>query len=147
MVRQYKIGSTVKLTVVRGTAEQQVTVKLDTSPRLPREMKKYEDPNFEFRVRDITVADQAEKSWTEGQTGVLVEAVREGGWAALGHLADGDLLLAVDGTPVATVEAVQKIMERVAERKPEAVVLKVRRGIRTLFVELQSTWATEAGRR
>jgi serine protease Do len=144
MVRQYKIGSTVKLTVVRGSAEQQMAVKLDASPRLPREMKKYEDPNFEFRVRDITVADQSEKSWTEGQTGVLVEAVREGGWAALGHLADGDLLLAVDGTPVATVEAVQKIMERIAEKKPEAVVLKVRRGIRTLFVELQSTWTTEA---
>ena len=36
-------------------------------------------------------------------------------------------------------------MERIAERKAEAVVLKVRRGIRTLFVELQSTWAT--GRR
>ena len=29
MVRQYKIGSTVKLTVVRGSAEQQVAVKLD----------------------------------------------------------------------------------------------------------------------
>jgi serine protease Do len=147
MVRQYKIGSTVKLTVVRGSAEQQISVKLDASPRLPREMKKYEDVNFEFRVRDITVADQAEKSWTEGQSGVLVEAVREGGWAALGHLADGDLLLAIDGTPVATVEAVQKLMESAAEKKAEAVVLKVRRGIRTLFVELQTTWATEAGRR
>jgi DNA-binding IclR family transcriptional regulator len=52
--------------------------------------------------------------------------------------------MAVDGTPVATVEAVQKIMERVAEKKAEVVVLKVRRGIRTLFVELQSTWTTEA---
>ena len=144
MIRQYKIGGTVTLTTIRGKEERPVKVQLESSPRLPREMKKYEDPNFEFRVRDISVADQAEKSWTEGQTGVLVEAVREGGWAALGHLADGDLLLAVDGTPVATVEAVQKIMERIAEKKPEAVVLKVRRGIRTLFVELQSTWTTEA---
>ena len=146
MIRQYKIGSSVKLTVIRGGAEQQLAVKLDPSPRLPREMKKYEDPNFEFRVRDITTADQAEKSWAEGQPGVLVEAVREGGWAALGHLADGDLLLEVDGAAVSTVETVQKLMEAIAQRKPEAVVLKVRRGIRTLFVELQSSWATE-GRR
>ena len=145
MVRQYKIGSTVKLTVVATAGEQQVSVKLDASPRLPREMKKYEDPNFEFRVRDITAADQAEKSWAEGQSGVLVEAVREGGWAALGHLADGDLLLAIDGTPVATVEAVQKLMERIAEKKAEAVVLKVRRGIRTLFVELQSSVGNGGG--
>jgi serine protease Do len=140
MIRQYKIGSVVKLGVVRDGKEQALSVKLDPSPRLPREMKKYEDPNFEFRVRDVTTSDQSEKSWTEGQSGVLVEAVREGGWAALGHLADGDMLLEIDGTAVANVEAVQKQMEAVAERKPAAVVLKVRRGIRTLFVELQSGW-------
>jgi serine protease Do len=140
MIRQYKIGSVVKLGGVRDGKEQALSVKLDASPRLPREMKKYEDPNFEFRVRDITTSDQSEKSWSEGQSGVLVEAVREGGWAALGHLADGDMLLDIDGTAVTNVEAVQKQMEAIAERKPAAVVLKVRRGIRTLFVELQSGW-------
>jgi serine protease Do len=140
MIRQYKIGSTVQLTVLRDGKEQQVAVRLDASPRLPREMKKYEDPNFEFRVRDITTADQSQKSWAEDQKGVLVEAVREGGWAALGHLADGDLLLEIDGDPASDVETVQKKMESIAEKKPEAIVLKVRRGIRTLFVELQSGW-------
>jgi serine protease Do len=140
MIRQYKIGSSVQLGVVRDGKEQKVAVKLDQSPRLPREMKKYEDPNFEFRVRDVTAADQAEKSWKEGERGVLVEAVREGGWAALGQLADGDLLLEIDGVAVETVEAVQQTMQRVADTKPNAVVLKVRRGIRTLFVELQSGW-------
>jgi serine protease Do len=143
MIRQYKIGAAVKLALVRDGKEQALTVKLDASPRLPREMKKYEDPNFDFRVRDITAADQNEKSWAEGQAGVLVEAVREGGWAALGHLADGDLVLEIDGTPVPDVETVQKLMERVAEKKPAAVVIKVRRGIRTLFVELQSVWPAE----
>ena len=151
MIRQYKIGSTVQLAVVRAGKEQKVAVKLDQSPRLPREMKKYEDPNFEFRVRDITTADQTEKSWSEGERGVLVEAVREGGWAALAQLADGDLLLEIDGRPVADVEAVQQTMQKVAESKPAAVVLKVRRGIRTLFVELQGGWpntpATAGGRR
>jgi serine protease Do len=143
MVRQYKIGSVVTLAVLRDGKEQSLSVKLDASPRLPREMKKYEDPNFEFRVRDITAADQSEKSWAEGQSGVLVEAVREGGWAALGHLADGDLLVEIDGTAVPDVETVQKLMEHIAEKKAAAVVLKVRRGIRTLFVELQSGWPAD----
>jgi serine protease Do len=142
MIRQYRIGSSVQLGVVRDGKEQKVAVKLDQSPRLPREMKKYEDSNFEFRVRDVTAADQAEKSWKEGERGVLVEAVREGGWAALGQLADGDVLLEIDGVPVETVEAVQQAMQRVAETRANAVVLKVRRGIRTLFVELQSGWPT-----
>jgi serine protease Do len=145
MIRQYKIGSTVRLTVVRAGTEQQVAVKLDASPRLPREMKKYEDPNFEFRVRDISAADQAERLWAAQERGVLVEAVREGGWAALAHLAEGDLVMEIDGTAVEDVQAVQSRMLKIAESKPPAVVFKVRRGIRTLFVELQSGWTSVSG--
>ena len=76
----------------------------------------------------------------EGQSGVLVEAVREGGWAALGHLADGDVILSIDGDVLADVATVQQKMERVAKEKPAALVMKVRRGIRTFFVELQTGW-------
>ncbi len=140
MIRQYKIGSTVQLTVLRGREEKQIKVALDAAPRLPREMKKYEDPNFEFRVRDVAAADRTVATWTQGQQGVLVEAVREGGWAALGHLADGDLILAIDGERVADVSAVQQKMTRIAQAKPPTVVLEVKRGIRTFFVEMQGGW-------
>jgi S1-C subfamily serine protease len=91
-------------------------------------------------VRDVTPSDRSERNWPDGQAGVLVEAVSEGGWAALGHLADGDLLMAVNGDAVADVEAVQLAMTRIAEQRPATVVLKVRRGIRTLFVEMQTGW-------
>jgi serine protease Do len=138
MIRQYKIGSTAELSVLRGREERKIKVTLDASPRLPREMKKYEDREFEFRVRDVAAADRIAAGLPEGQPGVLVEAVREGGWAALGHLADGDVILAIDGEPVADVAAVQQSMERVARTKPPSVVFKVRRGIRTFFVEMQT---------
>jgi serine protease Do len=140
LIRQYKIGSKAVLTVVRDGKQIDVPVTLDASPRLPREMKKYEDPNFEFRVRDIAAADRVSARLPADQTGVLVDAVREGGWAALGHLADGDVLLTIDGESVADVEAVQKKMAQVAEAKPRSVVLRVRRGIRTFFVELETGW-------
>jgi S1-C subfamily serine protease len=140
MIRQYKVGSSVKLSVVRGRDPRDVTVRLGTSPRLAREMKKYEDPNFEFRVRDIAPGDRNETGLAEGQPGVLVEAVREGGWAALGHLADGDVVLAIDDAAAADVATVQAKMEAVAKAKPSSVVLKVKRGIRTFFVELETGW-------
>jgi serine protease Do len=140
MIRQYRIGSTVELSIRRGIEDRKVSVVLDASPRLPREMKKYEDREFEFRVRDVAAADRAATGLPEGQPGVLVEAVREGGWAALGHLADGDVILAIDGDQVADVAAVQQKMERVAREKPQSVVMKVRRGIRTFFVEVQTGW-------
>jgi serine protease Do len=140
MIRQYKIGSTVELTVLHGKVPQKMKVTLETSPRLPREMKKYEDPNFEFRVRDIASADRLDQGLPLDQRGVLVDAVREGGWAALAHLAVGDLLLAVDGDAVGDVEAVQAKMTEIAARKPASVVFRVKRGIRTFFVELQGSW-------
>jgi serine protease Do len=140
LIRQYKIGSTATLTVVRDGKERDVPVKLEAAPRLPREMKKYEDPNFEFRVRDIAAADRLSARLPTDQPGVLVDAVREGGWAALAHLADGDILLTIDGEPVADVAAVQQRMARIAETKPRSVVFKVRRGIRTFFVELETGW-------
>jgi serine protease Do len=140
MIRQYRIGSTVELSIRRGTQEQKLPIKLAASPRLPREMKKYEDRDFEFRVRDLAAADRLASDLPPTQQGVLVEAVREGGWAALSHLADGDIILAIDGASVADVAAVQQKMERVAREKPGSVVMKVRRGIRTFFVELQTGW-------
>jgi serine protease Do len=138
MIRQYKIGGTVTLTTVRGQQERPVKVQLESSPRLPREMKMYEDPNFEFRVRDVAEMDRAQLAVPPGEKGVLVEAVREGGWAALAHLADGDMILSVDGEPVADVAALKKKMESVAAAKPASVVMHVRRGIRTFFVEMQT---------
>jgi serine protease Do len=140
LVRQYKIGSTVTLTIVRNGTPTDVAVKVDASPRLPREMRKYEDPSFEFRVRDMAAADRVSSRLPPDQTGVLVDAVREGGWAALGHLADGDVLLTIDGEAVPDVEAVQRKMARVTEARPRSVVFKVRRGIRTFFVELETGW-------
>jgi serine protease Do len=142
MIRQYKIGSTVELSIRRGTESRKVSVALEAAPRLPREMKKYEDRDFEFRVRDIAAADRTTVGLPEGQPGVLVEAVREGGWAALGHLADGDVILAIDGTDVPDVTAVQRKMQQVVTEKPRSLVMKVQRGIRTFFVELETGWPT-----
>lgn len=138
-IRQYKIGTDVQLTVLRGEREEKLRVTLQPSPRLPREMKKYDDDTFEFRVRDVSPIDRERDGWPEGQ-GVLVESVTEGGWAALGHLAEGDLILTINGEKVADVADAQQKMARIAAARPPTVVLSVRRGIRTFFVEMQSAW-------
>jgi len=140
MIRQYKIGATVTLTTMRGKEERPVKVRLESSPRLPREMKMYEDPNFEFRARDVAEMDRAQLAVPAGEKGVLVDAVREGGWAALAHLGEGDVILAVNGAPVGDVAALKNRMESIATEKPSSVVLHVRRGFRTFFVEMQTGW-------
>ena len=72
--------------------------------------------------------------------GVIVESVSPGGWAALARLQVGDLILAVDGRTVTSVEDLTARMKDVVTRRPEAVVFQLRRGIRTMFVEIKPTW-------
>ena len=57
LIRQYDIGKTVELTVLRDKAELKIPVELARSPRLQREMKKYRNDDFEFTARDVSFFD------------------------------------------------------------------------------------------
>lgn len=140
LIRQYDVGKTVDLTVLRGEHEMKVPVELVRSPRLPREMKKYRNDEFDFNARDISFFDSAEEQWNSGQKGVLVEEVKAGSWAELGLLSVGDLLLEVNGQPVDNVEALRREMDRISAQRPEVVTMKVLRGIHTAYLELEPNW-------
>jgi serine protease Do len=140
MVRQYKIGSEVELDVIREGERLKVAVTLPTSRKLPREMKKYRDNDFEITVREIAFSDRAHHQWDTDKRGVLVQEVTAGSWAALGRLAVGDLLLEVDGRQVESVKTFETIMTAISVEKPEYVVLKVLRGIHTRYIEIEPNW-------
>jgi S1-C subfamily serine protease len=72
--------------------------------------------------------------------GAIVDAVEPGGWAALARLGTGDVITAVDGEPIAGVDALAARLKAVAAARPAAIVFRVRRGVRTLFVEVEPTW-------
>jgi S1-C subfamily serine protease len=142
LIRQYEIGKSVELTVLRsnGTATAKVQVELMRSPKLKREMKKYRNDDFEFTARDVAFFDIAEEQWKPEQRGALVEEVKSGSWAELASLSNDDLVVEVDGQPVKDVEVLKKIMEQIAADKKKFVVMKVLRGIHTAFLELEPTW-------
>ena len=139
-IRQYRGGDSAVLKISRDGEAREIEVELIRAPKQAREMKKYRNDNFEFTVRDITVFDKAEEQWHEDQQGVLVEQVKSGGWAALGGLRIKSLILEVDGTSVSSVKHMESEMERVAEARPKAIVLKVLQGIHTSFIELEPKW-------
>jgi serine protease Do len=140
MVRQYKIGTTATLAVMRGTEKLSLPVELVRSPKLEREMKKYRDEDFEFTARDTTFFDKVQEEWSQEQPGALVTEVKEGGWAALGRLNSGDLIIAVDGGPVTDILSLKEKMKHVAAEKRKTTVLRVIRGIHTMFLELEPNW-------
>lgn len=140
LIRQYRVGTTAELMVIRGGEAMTVPVELERAPMLPREMKKYRDELFEFTVRNVAFYDRADEEWEEGTRGVLVEDVKSGSWAALGDLLVGDLIQEVDGQTVTDVEGLEDLMDAITEAEPKYVVLRVLRGIRSLFIELEPKW-------
>ncbi len=140
LIRQYQIGSEVSFRILRDKKELNLTITLGESPRLSREMKKYQDDNFEFSARDVSYLDIVKEGWPENQPGVLVEEVGSGGWAALAHLAVGDLILSVGGRDIPGVDAFTEAMKKITAEKPPRVVLEARRGIHTTFIELEPSW-------
>ena len=144
-IRQYAVGTSAELQIQRGAEEVKVAVELVRAPKLAREMKRFRDDVFEFTVRDITMFDIASERWKDDQQGVLVEQVRPGGWASLGQLQSGDLLLEINGAPVTDVTKVKETMTKVAESMSDSVVFKVLRGIHTLYIELEPRWDKKQG--
>ena len=143
LIRQYEVGGTATLEVLRGDERLELPVELVRAPKLDREMKEYRDENFEITVRDISFFDRAREQLEEEQQGVLVSEVKPGGWAALGDLRVGDIVLAVDRTPMNDVRAFEQKMKDLAGAKADFAVFEVLRGIYTFFVELEPKWDDE----
>lgn len=139
-VRRYRIGASVALTVFRDGKERSLPVTLVASPKPPREMARYTDVDFEFVARDLTENDRDGLKVPASTRGVIVDNVSRGGWADLAHLSSGDIILSVDGKAVTRVGELEAAMKEVAARKPAHVILHVRRGVRTRFIELQPAW-------
>lgn len=140
LIRSYRAGTKVELSLRRDGKALTLSVELIRSPKLDREMRKYRDDLFEYTGRNITFFDRAKEQWEENQRGVLVSEVTSGGWAALGMLYVGDLIQEIEGEPIPDIDGLRESMERVAENQPASVVIKVLRGIYTVYVELEPKW-------
>ena len=110
------------------------------SPRLDREMKKYQNHDFEFSARDLSFFDLVHDELPEETTGARITEIKNGGWAALGDLHVNDIVQFINDVPVTDVAGLQAQLKVVSERKAKFVVLRVLRGIHTRYLELQPNW-------
>lgn len=140
MVRQFDIGSTVVLDIIRNKKSIKKNVTLAASPRPPSEMEKYVDRDFEFTVRDIAFMDRIELQLEPEVQGVLVADVISGSWAALAHLAVGDLIIEVNDKAIDNVGNFQDIMERISQLRTAHVIMHIKRGIHSFFIEMEPDW-------
>ena len=140
MIRQYDVGAKVKLGIIRQGKPMSIEVVLETSPKPAQDYQTYQDDNFEFVARDIAFSDRADGNVDKNVTGAYVDSVSEGSWASLGGLRSGDVITAIDGVRISGLDALKRSMAEIAKNKPKAVVFQVRRGIHTLFIEVEPVW-------
>jgi len=140
LIRQYKIGTEVALSVRRGTEVLDIKVPLEASPEGMSELASHDSETLEFSTRDLGQSDRVSEKLPADFKGVLVTAITPAGWAALGGLGTGDILVSVDGKPVDSVEALKPILADLEKNRRSPVVMFVRRGITTRYIELEPTW-------
>ena len=140
MIRQYDIGAEVVLGVVRGKKRMKVTLTLEAPPTPTDRLPKVEDEDFEFTARNLSAMDRIQKKEDASLRGVLIQSVESGGWASFGGLVGGDVLISVAGKPTADVDALQKVMTQVKTDKPRRIVFFIKRGIHTVYKEIEPDW-------
>ncbi|MCI0499980.1 MAG: PDZ domain-containing protein [Planctomycetales bacterium] len=140
MICQYQVGSEVTFDVIRDGQTLQVPVTLEAPLKSSNELKRYKDEYFEMTVRELAFQDRIGQKVDKSVEGVLVERVEPSGWASLGFLLLDDILLSIDGKLTPDVDTVKAILTEARENKAKRLVFFVKRGIHTLYLELEPSW-------
>ena len=140
MIKQYRVDSTVGFEVWRDGEKIDLNATLDKRPTPANELPEYEDEELEYTVRELSFGDRVFLRIDPKEHGLLVENVESAGWASLAGLRQGDLLLRVNGADVHGIEQMNEVMDQIHQSKPQRVVFFVKRGIHTLFIEIEPEW-------
>ena len=139
-VRRLDIGEVAALRVLRGEEILEVPVTLERTRLSREEARRHDDGDFEISVRELTFFDRDENRWQPDMRGVLIENVDPGGWAGLGGLRPGDLVLRVHDLEVRGLKSFRRALKEVKREQPSRVVVVVLRGVKTRFQYLEPDW-------
>ena len=67
----------------------------------------------------------------------MLQKVETGGVASLGGLRGNDFVMSVNGKTIASVNDLKTVLDQIRQDKPRRVVFFVRRGIHTLYCEIE----------
>ena len=139
--RDLEIDGLAQLGLRRGDRELEVSVQLERTRLSPVEARRHTDRDFELTVRELTFFDRDERRWDSSVRGVLTETVDSGGWAGLGGVRKGDLILRIGDDEIKGLKSFRRALEAASQDRPERVVFVVLRGSRTYFQFIEPDWA------
>ncbi len=140
LIRSYPVGSSVEIEGLRDGQPLKLTATLTKRPQDDNELAEYKDERFEFTARDLSASRRLGARLEDGVKGVSIEKVESNGWAALGGLVAGDVLLKLNGADMDSIATLKAMLLSFRETKPRSVILFIQRGPRTAFIEIEPRW-------
>jgi serine protease Do len=139
-IRRYRIGAEVPFEIWRDGKVETIALTLEEAADTADDPARYTDVHFEFTVRDLMLMDRVERRLPDGFKGVLIDHMEPASEAQLAGVRPGDLLMQVDGEAVPDVLAAERLLRQAVRERPARIIFFVRRGIATLFLELEPDW-------
>ena len=134
------VETAAEFTVIRDGEELALSIMMEATPSSVGESRSAESEILEFTVRDPIFMDAIDRRWGDAMQGVVVTNVVSGGWASLGGLQQGDLVISMNDRSITDVETFETELRRLAEEGPRVVKVFVRRDHRTNFVFIEPEW-------
>jgi len=137
LIREYPIDETVTIDIIRAGQKKQIKCLLESAPKPAREYRKLVNKTLECTLRNPSKDNASEATIAEG---VYVDSVERAGWASLAGLAGGDVILTIDGEKVVSLDLLEKELAEIEAKQNDYIVLLVKRGKLTRFVEIHPIW-------
>ncbi|MFT5904957.1 MAG: serine protease Do [Cryomorphaceae bacterium] len=137
MIREYPADESISFEIYRDQKSIKIKCDLETTPKPAKEFKKVINDVLEITLRELSKANAKE---AEYQKGIYVHGVETAGWAFLAGLRAGDVILSINDKEVTDLAMIEKELELVEKKKQDYVVLFVKRGKFTRFLEIHPIW-------
>jgi len=137
MIREYPSDETVEIHLVRDGKAMKIKCALEPAPKGAAEYRKLTNATLEFTLRELSKANADE---AEVGKGILVESIERAGWAALAGLKGGDVIVSMNNKAVNNLDDFEKQLAEIEKEKQPFIVLFVKRGKFTRFIEIHPIW-------
>jgi serine protease Do len=140
MVQRVGAGEEVPLSIFRGGEHQTIPLTLGARPKTVFLADQYEDRQFGLTVKELTFDFVQALNIPSDVTGVFVSEIENASWADVAGIRVNDVITAIQGQAVLTLDDVGKVLSTFREEQPAEVVFFIRRGTRTRFVAVTPDW-------
>jgi serine protease Do len=140
MIREYPTDETIVFDIIRAGNAKKIKCDLEPAPKSASEYRKLINKTLECTLR-APAKDTAKEA--EIKDGIYVDSVERAGWASLAGLVGGDVILTIDGNKVTSLDMLKKELTEIEKKKNDYIVLLVKRGKLTRFVEIHPIWASK----